>query len=291
MSFFKNLFGGKKENAASQAPAGEAAIHADPAIRLHHVEHGKHGDHHGGLFGFSNLETEEGVNQVQELVAAATVYPAIAERQGVELREFSFASAEPSGSTQLGIRAVTMEEQMISGFPYLQATRALPFVTKDIFRWQNVNDLEADILGNGKDTFGIGFFATNWLDRQADFYQKQKIEVRLSAFLLVLREFVPEPPGEEGQPTIGEDFCGYFPNEGLPGKTYYDFIGIIRAVAPATLPGGSGYFLDLQLINQPDDPDFFVVEAFVNSLNLQMEGTPEIGQQVTGVAWFQGELV
>lgn len=291
MSIFKKLFGSSKSDDQPAEPAGEAAIHADPAIRLHHVEHGKHGDHIGGLFGFSSLESEEGVNSIQELIAAATVFPPMAEAQGVALREFSFGKAEPAATEQLGLRAVTMEDQMISGFPYLRATRSLPFVTKDIFRWQNVNDLEADILGNGRDTFGIGFFATNWLEKQADFYQQQKINVRISAIALVLRAFVPEPPAEDGQPSIGPDFCGYFPNEGLPGKTYYDFIGKVRSVTPATIPGGTGFLLDLQLINQPEEPDFFVVETFVNSLNLQMEGTPEVGQQVTGVAWFQGELV
>jgi hypothetical protein len=294
MSFFKKLFGGGKDEKKPSGPEprpeipADPSLKADPAIRLHHVTHGRHGDHHGGMFGFKRLQDGDAGDVLNVMMAMALTRSS--ENDDLALLQIPFSEMEATATHQLGLGVLSMGEQMISAFPYLKPSRSMPFTTKDIYRWQNVNNLEADVVGNGKDTFGLGFFATNWAARQEDYYGQQRIEVMLSAVLLVLRNFVPEP-AEEGQPAFAPGFCGYFANQDLPGKTYYDFIGLLRSVQAVTIPGGSGYLLELQLINQEDDPDFFVVEAFVNAENVQMEEVPKVGDHVTGALWFQGEVV
>lgn len=294
MSFFKKLFGGgqdeKKTSAREPRPEipADPSLKADPAIRLHHSTHGRHGDHHGGMFGFERLQEGNAGDVINAMMAIALTKSS--EDDELELLQIPFTEMEATATGEAGVGVLTMGEQMISAFPYLKPTRAMPFTTKDIHRWQNVNNLEADIVGNGKDTFGLGFFATNWAARKEDFYAQQRIEIKLSAILFVVRNFVPEPP-EEGQPGFAPDFCGYFPHQDLPGDTYYDFIGMLREVKEVTIPGGTGYLLELQLINQEDDPDLFVVEAFANADNVQMEEMPKVGDHVTGTLWFQGEIV
>ena len=114
------------------------------------------------------------------------------------------------------------------------------------------------------------------------------MDIKISAIGLVLDISDVKKIGELD---VSDDFAAYMPSQNIPRPTYYDFIGVVIDFETASITSDNfGYIIKLKLINQEDNPDFFTVDMFINQDNMRFDNL-EKGMKVTGLLWFQGELV
>ncbi len=272
----------KKKQIEENSGTPDPSIDPIPELlKISYTEEGGHGDNFGGLIGFEYLNTEEGNNFLNEQIAASTTIEPIATEDGIAFHDLHF------NDTILGLRTLVSHGNMFSCYPYLKPSFNLPFETTEVIEWSHINGFEGEIKGRGRDTFGLGFFATDYALKKETYQSEKEITIRLSAIALVMDEFKSDKIGDQ---PISDDFAAYMPNTQIPNPTYYDYIGIINEVKPLQLGEDvRGYLCNIKLINQPEDPDFFTVDLFINQENMRIDSV-ETGMRVTGALWFQGEL-
>lgn len=247
---------------------------------------GSHGDNFGGLLGFNFLNSQQGNQFINEMMALTAIQKPISENPIFSISEVNFK--ETNGDSDLiKMRAIKARGQMLSAFPYLKTNYVLPFETKQIIEWSHVAKLEAEIKGGGRDTFGLAFFATDYAENRNIYKSTKKLNIHISAFGLVLdKSDLTEINGTK----VSSDFATYMPSKDIPRPTYYDFIGILNDFKECKLTNeNTGYIINVKLINQEDQPDFFTVDMFINRENMRITELKK-GMKVAGALWFQGEI-
>jgi hypothetical protein len=246
-----------------------------------------HGDNFGALLGFGFLNSSDGAQFINEMIALAMVQPPLSQNPVFSIHQVDFTQAGGNNSA-VKLKTIQANQQIITAYPYLSTQYNLPFKTKQIIEWSNAAGLEAEIKGGGRDTFGFGFFATDYAQKRTIYTSQAEINVRISAFALVLAQ--SDLTEINGTP-VSPDFASYMPNNDIPRVTYYDFIGTVNHAAACSLNADlHGYHLNVKLIHMDGQPDFFTVDMFVNKENMRFEHL-EAGMKVTGMLWFQGEIV
>lgn len=275
----KDIKSDKKEISQSQEPLVES-------IEIISVNNGSHGDNFGGLIGFGFLNSENGENFIQEYVSFSSIQKPVLTKDDYSIHQLKFQD-EPGNKRSAGIRTLKTRNKILSSYPYLSTSYTIPFTTKQIYEWSHISDLEAEIKGGGRDTFGFGFFATDYAVNKEKYKSSKNLNIKVSAFALVLdRSNLTEIGGQK----LSEGFASYMPNHDIPRPTYYDFIGVLvdfEAVHLSETNGG--YIVKVKLINEGSNPDFFTVDMFINKENMRFENL-EKGMQITGALWFQGEI-
>lgn len=268
------------DNASKSQAFKEAAV-----IEILQNDTGSHGDNFGGLLGFNYLSTEIGKQFINEMMAASVIQAPTFDQEGISTSEVGFS--EVGGNDEVKIKTLSVNDELLSAFPYFKTKYTLPFETKEVIEWSHVNHLEAEIKGGGRDTFGLAFFATDYAENKAKYRSIKKLSIHISAIALVLDK--SDLTEINGTP-VSSDFATYMPNNDLTRPTYYDFIGVLNAFKPCNISReNSGYILNVKLINQEEDPDFFTVDLFVNRENMRIDKLTK-GMKVAGALWFQGEI-
>lgn len=249
-------------------------------------DQGSHGDNFGSLLGFHLVNSQDGSQFINEMVVLSSIQEPIYKNNTLNISEVDFK--ETGGDLELiKIRTIKSKDKIISAFPYLKTIYMLPFETKQIIEWSHVGKLEAEIIGGGRDTFGFGFFATDYAINKNEYKSNKKININVSAFGLVLDK---SDLTEFGDTKVSPDFATYMPNSDIPRPTYYDFIGTLNHFKEYKLTKDiQGYILNIKLINQEDQPDFFTIDMFINRENMRITKLND-GMKVSGVLWFQGEI-
>lgn len=270
----------KKPKASKSAPEAEAK---EQAPALLHTDNGGHGDNFGGLLGFEYISTPEGNQRINELIALSVSYPPLIRQEDASLFQLAIIPEEP----RLMIRSIVRDETLRSAFPFLQSEAIIPGNINTITEWSHVAGLEAEIAGAGRDTFGFGFFPTDYAVHKAKYHTTATVPLRISGLVLVLTTNEQESIGEH---QLSDSFAGFFPSTDIPRPPYFDFIGPVSKVEPVMEQEElMGYIFRLKLINQEGDPDFFTIPAFVNKANMRMETIRE-GMRVSGLLWLMAEL-
>lgn len=249
-------------------------------------DQGSHGDNFGALLGFGYMNSPDGRQLVNEMVALSAIQPAIHETRDYSISETDFR--ETNGTSKLvKMRTLKANDELVSAFPYLQTKYVLPFETKQIIEWEHVSNLEAEIKGGGRDTFGLAFFATDYAAKRDKYKSTKKLNIHISAIGLVLDESdLTEINGQEVSP----DFATYMPSTDLSRPTYYDFIGTLNSFQECRLTNeNTGFLLNVKLINQEGEPDFFTIDMFINRENMRITDLRK-GMKVAGALWLQGEI-
>lgn len=252
------------------------------SIEIVSIDNGSHGDNWGGAIGFEFLNSENGGKLINHYMAASSIQEPTFTKNGVGIHQLFFQANRP-----FGIRTLNSGENVLSAYPYLQTSYTLPFTTKQIVEWSHIGNLEAEIKGGGRDTFGFGFFATDYAINRDQYLSNQNLEINVSAVGLVLdKSNITEIGGQK----VSDDFASYMPNHDIPRPTYYDFIGVLIDFQPVSISeSNEGFIIKVKLINEPSDPDFFTVDMFINKENMRIEQL-EKGMKITGALWFQGEI-
>lgn len=277
----------KKKNEPTEKQRHQAPEKkADEQIEIISVDNGGHGDNFGGLMGFHFLNSEAGKQLINELIALSGIKPAVMKNDAIQVKEIRFGERNGT-SNHLGIRMLETPNQIISAYPYLNTDYEIPFETKQIQEWSHVGNMEAEIKGGGRDTFGFGFFATDYAVNKHKYQTEKKLNIKVSAIGLVMEESDLTEIGGFG---IDENFASYMPSKDIPRPTYYDFIGVLIDYKSANITiKNTGYIVKVKLINEESNPEFFTVDLFINNENMRIQQL-EKGMKVTGALWFQGEI-
>jgi hypothetical protein len=216
------------------------------------------------------------------MLALSAIQNPISVNENVLIKEADFKETG-GNSDRVKIRTVSMNDNVISGFPYLKTNSSLPFHTKRIIEWTHIKNMEAEIVGGGRDTFGLAFFATDYATNKHKYKTEQFLNIKISAFAFVLEKYNPTDPNSQ-------NMVGYFPTKQIPVRTCFDFIGKINSFKECVLSNDNGGFIvNIKLIDNDDDPNFFNIDIFINKENLRIDKLTN-GLAVTGVLWFQGEI-
>lgn len=250
-----------------------------------------HVDNFGGLFGYKTLQSNIKDTVINHIINNAVAANPLHENPIFKVCESDFNSLG-GNSTKIKIRVIYViraaagKDFVLDVFPYLQTQRIIPFKTKKINEWQEFSKMEAEIEGGGRDTFGFGFFATDYAYNKKSYLSENSINVKISAIALVINK---SDTTEINGTQLSPDFATYMPNKDFSGKSYNDFIGVLMDFEKVTLTQSlHGYILTLKLINHEVE-DFFIVDTFVNEENMKISEL-NAGMKLTGCIWLQGEI-
>jgi hypothetical protein len=259
---------------------------SEVVVEINSTTQGSHGDNFGGLLGFNFVHSERGKSFVIELAALASIQEPVIQNPIANIKEMDFREIG-GNSDLLKIRAVSSSNDIISVFPYIRTDYILPFTTKRIFEWSHAANLEAEIQGGGRDTFGLNFFATDYAVNKSNYKCTNDINIRISAICLVLEK---SKVTEINETAVADGFAAYMPNTDLQNPSYYNFIGVLLDFTECRITAtNSGYIMKIKLINEESNPVFFTVDMFVNKENMRFNDLTK-GMQLTGALWFQAEL-
>ena len=234
----------------------------------------------GGVFGFENFQNQKEFSEY--LIHTMSLFrmedPAY-DQDKLKYTEFKDVKFKP-----------VLSDDFTTMYPEVKTDFSLDFETKEINEWENVNNNEAVIGGSARDTFGIWFFATDYVENRNRYLTQTNLNVNISGiiFVLDLHESFELPDGT----MTGEDFTAYKPSQDLPNYGCFDFVGkIIDFRETEVLADGSakGYILKLKLITNSEMEDFFTIDAFVSKGNMRFE-TLTKGMQVAGALQLQGKM-
>jgi hypothetical protein len=259
-------------------------IENEAGITIKTVNNGKVGDFWGGMLGFEYFRS----NSPNELYE----YIALAQEEGVSLRNDEDVSVRELTFDRLTLRVVSEHEQMKTSFPTVQTNYAIEVEHTQIDEWENSNNLEAIVYGKGRDTFAIRYYATDYAINREKYLQNKFHRVQLSAVLYVLD--IPEDKKEEkGDLKFSDDFCMYMPSQEHAAFGCFDFEGILEDIQEANYFNDSkhsGYILKIRLVNHEEIEDFFTLDMFVNQKNMRFSDLI-VGMKLTGMFQLLGEIV
>lgn len=238
------------------------------------TDYGMHGDHWDVIFGYDDP------NKVQ-----AKIKGYLKDLKGMGSNGVAERVKYAQGSYS-AIGALKRND-LITLFPCYQVPRVLPVEIVEIVEWKHAHDLEAQIIGGGRDTFALNFFATDYMWRREDYEKGGQQNVALVGFCFGLEDFdVSE--FSNGEQKFSQDFCSYMPHSELPGGMYFSGIGDIVSVSEVQIDDENMKLIELKLIHDPDDPEFFILPLLVNEAHVS--GSLEIGTKKGGAFWLQGRL-
>lgn len=268
----------------------DSSIQKNSKVKIVSTNKGSHGDHFGGLIGFELMHSDGGAELVYRFIDYADKQVPMIRNGEINLRDAVLNEIDET-SSKLKIRIIHTGKTIPSAFPYLKTNFTIPFKTEEVREWSHVDNLEAEIYGAGRDTFALGFFATDYAVNKEVYKTSKDLEIHVAAIVLAMEEEdLSKDTNSEGL-KFSNDFASYMPNSNLPGCSYYDFYGKIIDFKKMTVipnPEIEGYIVRVKLINH-DDADFFTVDMFVNKNNTTISEMKK-GMSISGTIWMQGEL-
>ncbi len=244
-------------------------------VPIEKVKEGSHGDHWAGLFGFTQF-----YNNQQMGMEMLTLISHKGTKTPINDQYFKQELDYPS----LTLKSINSQKELITAYPVIKASHSIATNTKVIKEWQHANKTEAQIESKGKNTFGLSFFATDYLENKTLYQTKFDLNIQLSG----IAYSVAGPPTME---QMAEDFVGYLPNSEHGKFSVLDFVGKILELKPIheTEFGIEGYIAKLRLIQMEEEKDFFVVDTFINKENMEIPSIA-VGDRISGTMWLQGEI-
>lgn len=234
----------------------------------------------GGIFGFGTYRNGDGYQMLLEQMALAAM-------QTPDIQTENFAVHTLDWGV-LKLKAVMQEGAPKTFLPIIQTENVCEVETTEIAEWEQVDNLEAIVSGRGKNTFGISYYATDYAENK-HLYQSRVVQnIALSGIAYVVDVYTPKSDQPFGQT---KDFAAFLPTASLPNQACYDFIATVRSVGIVQLFENQTMALILQvnLLNHPEIPDFFLFDLYVCPENMRLE-TIQAGMMLTGVFQMQGRI-
>lgn len=243
-------------------------------IKVNGITHGSHGDHWGAFFGFEKISTNPQL-LLNELVKV------VGENKGIKIDNKYSQTIKNMGVVDIIV--ISDAQKISSSFPNLKSKYTLPFVTKEINEWNHADNIEAQIIGGGRKTFALNFFATDYLKNKKIYKTNKELNINVSAFAYVIKQSSNLPDN------FSDNFVAYFPNMQVSDGSVYDFIGKIVSFEEYKQNGINGFVIKTKLINHEKMEDFFVLDIFINQDNMRIE-KPKKGMRIFGCFWLQGNI-
>lgn len=241
------------------------------SVTISQSTNGLHGDHWCAVFGFGEPD------QLSQSVAG------IVEDLRVEAQPRPPLSRSKANYGLLSAWGIQQGNQLATLYPVVRETETIPVLIKEVVQWRDVNNIEAQVRGSGRDTFGLDFFATDYLENMATYHRGGEIPVRLAGLAYTVERADDLPDN------FDPDFCCYLPNTELPCGHDFNFIGDVRSLSEATALGREFVLIRVKLINAPEQPDMFDLPILASRKNVHCEDL-RVGDKVSGCFWLQGRL-
>lgn len=235
-----------------------------------------------GIFGFNRYRQPGGSQVLTECFALALTSGKKHTNGNITVSSLDFGDVI-FNAIQVDGRAKTIE-------PVIKTDYFVDVENKEIFEWENVDNLEAVISGSGRNTFGVHYFATDYAVNRELYLSQKKHLVKFSGILFVLDVHTKK---SEGGGLFADDFCALMPSKDLPNYGCLDFVGILEDFKETTLlPTNSlkGYILKVRLIDHPEIINCFTIDMYVTPENMRFTELKK-GMHLTGMFQLQGQIV
>lgn len=244
-------------------------------VKIDKTTTGSHGDHWKAVYGFNTFDEEFLLKEMSDLMD---------KQKGVVIRSNYERLEQFDGRLGMSLIANYPKHKMITAYPVLKSDETIPFETRKIIEWNHSDNIEAQIVGNGRGLFGLKFFATDYCENKDVYRSKKDLNVSLSGLLYVVKY-------TEKLPTrFATDAVAYMPNTDLPNDSAMDFFGNVLSVEPYRSKIIEGFILNCKLINHPEIEDCFNLEMFVNKNNMRMDEIKK-NDRISGCCWLQGRII
>jgi hypothetical protein len=244
-------------------------------VPINKINEGNHGDHWAGIFGFNNFYSNPNIGS--KLLSALSNDAKKSEiSKNYEELNFDFGEVE--------FIAIMQKQKIQTSYPIIKSQDSVESITKVIKEWNHVNGIEAQIEAKCKNTFGISYFATDYLKHKDEYCSNFSLNIQLSGIA-----FSIHPAGQmEG---MADNFVGYMPSKEFGKYSVIDSLGEIVQLKEIRISDFQieGFLAKIKLIQMEKDSDFFCLDTFINKENIQTEGLT-IGSRISGMIWIQGRL-
>ena len=241
-------------------------------VEINETYKGSHGDHWSAIYGFNEQDNMEGkINEVFDDL----------EHELKISKDLHKHRAKYGMLSALGIQS---DETLITLYPALFPSKNLPVTIKSILEWAHSNGNEAQIIGGGRDTFALNFFAIDYVDKKKKYKKGGEINVSLAGLAYVIDKHDPAEMTD-----FSDDFCTYLPSPDLQTGYDYDFIGKVLSVNKIKFKDESLILLEVQLINDSENPNMFTLPIVANPKNMRIQ-TPAVNDMISGCFWLQGRI-
>ncbi len=224
-----------------------------------------------GIFGFESYRKPNGSQSLKEHFALALSKGNNFTKNNIVVSELEYQDVI--------LKGISLNDKPITILPVIKTDKYINVENKDIEEWENVNDLEAIISGNGKDTFGVCYFATDYAENKNRYLTEKKLSIKISGIAFVLD-------------IHNEEYTAYLPSKDLPNYACFDFFGLLIDFKETSLLEGDilkGYILTVKLISNPEIEDFFTIDIFVTQENMRFKELTK-GMKISGMFQMQGQI-
>ncbi|WP_222539489.1 hypothetical protein [Pedobacter polysacchareus] len=236
-----------------------------------------------GIFGFDSYEKPGGDEVLKEHFALAIKKGVVIAKDNVSISQLEYEDVI--------LKGITLEGKPIAILPVIKTENAVDVMNKQITEWENVDNLEAIIMGSARGNFGVIYLATDYAENKEVYLSKEELNVKISGIAFVLDMSILDK--SEGAVKFSDDFTIYMPSKDLPNYACFDFIGLLVDYKETNLleDGGlKGYIMKVQLAANPDIKDSFTIDIFVSEANMRFKEFTK-GMKLAGMFQMQGHLV
>lgn len=235
-----------------------------------------------GVFGFETYRKPNGSQILMEYFALAMTNGKVKKHNNISISQLDY--------NDISLKGISVDDNPRTILPVIKTDYVLDVVNKEINEWENIENLEAIITGNGRDTFGLTYFATDYAENREKYLSKKEHKIKISGIAFVLD--ISKVDNTDGEVKYSEDFTMYMPNNDLPNYACFDFIGQLEDFKETFFfenNSQKGYIMKVRLITNPDIKDFFTIDIFVTQENMRFNDLTK-GMKITGMFQMQGQI-
>ena len=235
-----------------------------------------------GMFGFESYRKGASFQTLMEHHALCSSHGLVTNNANIKIASLNYSD--------IVLKAISYKGMQVTFLPVIKTDYILEVVNKEICEWENSNDLEAIVTGNGRDVFGLTYLATDYAENRELYLTQKEIKIKISGIAFVLD--VSKIHEQEEEPKYSEDFTMYMPSKDLPNYACFDFIGQIEEFKATTFlefNKQEGYIMKIRLITKPEFSDFFTIDMYVTQENMRVKKL-QTGMKVSGMFQMQGQI-
>ena len=154
----------------------------------------------------------------------------------------------------------------------------------EIWEWEHVDGIEAQVIGVFKDTLQIIFFATDYLENKKKYLKGGSLNISPTGIAYSVDSQADLPD------RFSADFCTFIPNSQTSIDDDYDFVSNVLSISDVKLKGENLKHLEIRLYNGSNRSGTANLPVITNAKNILCRGL-DVGDKVSGSLWMQGRIL
>lgn len=237
------------------------------------------------IFGFETYRNSDERSRLIELTAFAKFRGDVNSWNHIKTYQVNFGK-------DVSYKAIYTSDSPKTIVPVINTDYWVDVENKEINEWENVDSVVAIISGNGRDTFGVSYLATDYAKNREIYLSQKKLNIKISGIVFVL-DLHQKEKWNEKDIELSDDFTGYMPGQGPPNYACFDFVGEIESLKEIYILEGNtlkAYMMKVRLITHPEISDFFTIDMYVTPENMRFKKITK-GMRITGMVQMQGQII